>query len=135
MCEFDISIDDKCSVKEIQQEFSKHYPYLKIEFFRKAPQKSHAFRSADSIPGSTNLRFIRSNHKAGKISAASKIKVAQLKQILEDEFGLHSKIFRKSGSVWIETSLTNEWTLEMQNREGFEISRPHVHHPVNIASR
>jgi hypothetical protein len=42
--------------------------------------------------------------------------------MLWQEFGLCVQVFRKSGNHWIETSLTNSWTLEQQNREGFELS-------------
>jgi len=44
---------------------------------------------------------------------------------LEDQFeniGLIAEVFRRSGNVWIETILTNNWTLGQQNPEGGEIS-------------
>ena len=45
---------------------------------------------------------------------------------LENKFasiGLIAEVLRRSGNVWIETSLTNNWTLQQQNMEGEEISR------------
>jgi len=39
-----------------------------------------------------------------------------------ESLGLFAEVFRKSGNVWIETSLTNDWTLQQQNLEGEEIS-------------
>lgn len=45
---------------------------------------------------------------------------------LENDFsliGLKAEIFRKSGNVWIETSLTSNWTLQQQNAAAEELSR------------
>ena len=134
MCRFEISINDECTVKEIQYEFSKNYQYLKIEFYRKATEENSPFGFADAIPGTMSLQFIRSNHRAGKIVIEPHRKVSHLKQILNDEFGLNSMIFRKAGSLWIETSLTNDWTLEKQNRAAFEISRLPVRTPLNMTT-
>jgi hypothetical protein len=32
-------------------------------------------------------------------------------------------VFRKSGKTWLETSVTDDWTLKRQNEEGMELSR------------
>ena len=45
---------------------------------------------------------------------------------LENQFtniGVNAEIFRRSGNVWVEASLTINWTLQQQNMEGEEISR------------
>ena len=36
--------------------------------------------------------------------------------------GFSVLMFRNAGNVWIETSLTEDWTLEKQNKEGELIS-------------
>ena len=51
--------------------------------------------------------------------------VSTLENELWKNFGLSAQVFRKSGNLWIETSLTDSWTLEQQNREGFEMSSSH----------
>lgn len=48
--------------------------------------------------------------------------VSTIEQDLEVKFGLHAQVFRKSGNVWIETTLTDSWTLAHQNEEGQELS-------------
>jgi hypothetical protein len=40
----------------------------------------------------------------------------------EKILGLSAHIFRKSGNVWVETTLNNDWPLEEQNEEGKQIS-------------
>ncbi|MNF16790.1 hypothetical protein D3C80_2199700 [compost metagenome] len=45
-----------------------------------------------------------------------------------EKLGLSAQIFRKSGNLWIETSLTDDWTLARQNDEGFQLSNNSVSH-------
>ena len=48
--------------------------------------------------------------------------VAQLKKLLSEKLGLLPLIYRKSGSMWIETSLTEDWSLERQNHEAEQMN-------------
>lgn len=47
--------------------------------------------------------------------------VSAVEQLFQDYFGLSAQVFRKSGGSWLETSLTDDWTLKRQNDEGFEL--------------
>lgn len=47
--------------------------------------------------------------------------VSTLEQLFQDYFGLSAQVFRKSGRSWLETSLTDDWTLKRQNDEGYEL--------------
>ena len=57
--------------------------------------------------------------------------VAEVENDLKKQFGLPVQIFRLSGNVWIETILTDDWTLEKQNREGEQISSHFIIKPCN----
>jgi hypothetical protein len=48
--------------------------------------------------------------------------VEKLENIFWKDFGLSAEVFRKSGNLWIETSLSNSWTLRLQNEEGKALS-------------
>jgi hypothetical protein len=37
-------------------------------------------------------------------------------------FNLSVQVFRKSAGTWIETSVTDDWTLKQQNDEGKDLS-------------
>jgi hypothetical protein len=101
-------IDENRSFTYAQFEFSRRYPYLKIDFLRPPV-------------GDTNpLLGIR--RAAGTIHIEGDKTVNQVVKGFEDIFGLSMMIRRRSGNVWIETSLTADWTLERQNREGKLIS-------------
>ena len=49
--------------------------------------------------------------------------VVDLEQSFSDVFGLGVQIFRKSGKVWLETTVTDGWTLDEQNRQGEALSK------------
>ena len=44
--------------------------------------------------------------------------VANLENDFDAIYGLAVHVFRKSGKVWLETTVTDNWTLEEQNRQG-----------------
>ncbi len=49
--------------------------------------------------------------------------IAELEEEFKARFDLPVQVFRKTGNVWIETSLTQDWTLAQQNREGETLSK------------
>lgn len=114
-----LKIDERISVGDIQKEFNSIFPFLKIEFFKTAINK------ADGNSYKTTS-LLTSTDKIGKstktIDVTSSTTVAQLKTILKNTLGITSLIYRRSGSMWIETSLTEDWTLERQNHEAEQMS-------------
>ena len=50
------------------------------------------------------------------------MKVEELERILKKDFGLRAQVFRKSGNLWLETTMTDGWTLAQQNYHGKELS-------------
>ncbi len=46
--------------------------------------------------------------------------VDNLETYLEETFALHAQVFRKSGDIWLQTSVTDHWSLNDQNRNGAE---------------
>lgn len=49
------------------------------------------------------------------------MKVGELEAALKDQFGLTVQVFRHSGNIWLETVLTDKWTLQQQNEHGKEL--------------
>lgn len=112
-----ISISDSFTIKEIQDKFSKKYPYLKLEFFSKSHRIHTGTRKEFIISTDTKLEDCRSQHHVGTLDIFPKTTVAELEKQFQDIFGLFIQVFRKSGDVWIETTVTDDWTLEKQNTE------------------
>ncbi len=112
-------------ISELQQEFSAEFPFLKIEFFE-APYKTEiALPKSKMYQHDRMLANCRRLNNEGKFEVNATDRVKEFEQGLWTKFGLSAQVFRKSGNLWIETSFTDSWTLEQQNREGLEMTHNH----------
>jgi len=117
-----ITISDRRKIFAIQNEFSEKFPYLRLEFFNK-PSAAGAGSSLKLIKHpSKTLGDCRTIHNTGSITITPSMTVCKLEENFRDVFGLTVQIFRKSGKVWLETTVTDGWTLEEQNKQGEELS-------------
>ncbi len=100
-------------VADVQHQFEKFYPFLKLEFYKS---------SADKIllkPINKKLSWFGMHNLETQWINISAIKtIANIIDELEKKYELHAAIFRKSGNVWIEITETKDWTLQQQNEEG-----------------
>jgi hypothetical protein len=118
----EIIINDKRIIQTLQEEFNSEYPFLKLEFFSK-PHKSGRGTAIKYMKG--HLKTIgecRTVRKNGKIIVTPQMTVSDLEQSFSDPFGLGVQVFRKSGKIWLETTMTDGWTLEEQNHQGQMLS-------------
>ncbi len=92
----------------IFQKFNENFPFLKLEFINEGKKKTFLSKKIklSSVQPSSNIDMDGSRT------------VAELEQDFENLFQIPIQVFRKAGSTWVETSLTHDWTLEQQNREG-----------------
>ena len=117
-----ISINDSRKIRQLQEQFHANFPYLKIEFFSRshkpgAGTSPHLIRSAERTIGEC-----RTGTKKGNLSISPDMTVAELEQKFRELYGLNVQVFRKSGKVWLETTITDGWTLDQQNRQGEALS-------------
>lgn len=120
----EIVINDQRKLQAVQQEFNHLFPYLKIEFFRKPHRTSEASPRQWMLKGDATIGECRTVHHDGTLSITPGMTVSALEQCFRDQFGLSVQVFRKSSKVWLETTVTDGWTLEQQNREGLALSQP-----------
>jgi len=117
-----ILINDHRKLYAIQEDFSRMFAFLKLEFFSK-PHKVGAPSSKKLIKSpSTTIGECRVIHNTGTITITPHMTVAELEQSFSDVYGLSVQVFRKSGRVWLETTVTDGWTLEKQNKQGETLS-------------
>ena len=119
-----IVIDDSRRLQSVQQEFSDAFRFLRLEFVADSRGKLPMVKSATQLVdhnGKTIGEF-RAVHINGALHVVPTMTVSSLKKNLKDTFGLTAQVFRKSGNVWLETSLTDGWTIEQQNAEGEKLS-------------
>ncbi len=118
----EINIIDKRRIVEIQEEFNKAFPYLKVEFFSKSHKPEAGTAKKFLLPNTKTLNECRTKHSEGAININALMTVAELEKAFNEVYGLSVQIFRKSGRAWLETTVTDGWTLEEQNKEGEALS-------------
>jgi hypothetical protein len=119
-----IEVKANKTIQEFKNEFHSFFPFLKVEFFSSSHRNNEASHVSDMLPFTLKFEKVQSFKKEGFLSFNENTTVAHLEQFLWNEFGLSIQVFRKSGTVWIETSLTDSWTLFKQNSEAEDMSKP-----------
>jgi len=109
------------TVGTIQTEFSESFSGLKIVFFSK-PHKAFKGSAAKFMVQEKDmpLKQLSPNIKTGQLLIEHDTPVWQLERLFEDEYALHAQVFRKSGKTWLETSVTDDLTLEQQQAKAAE---------------
>lgn len=118
-----VTINDKRKIFAIQEEFNKIFPYLKLEFFSKPHKPGGATAKKFVKHNSKTLGECRTIHNKGEITITPQMTVTDLEQRFSDVYGLGVQVFRQSGKVWLETTVTDKWTLEEQNSQGEALSK------------
>ena len=113
-----IHIDDSRTISAIQKEFNDAFTYLKIEFFKKKHGVGEVSSKADMLPEDATLAKWRTAHTKGDLEVTETMTVQQLETAFQQKFGVSAQVFRKSGDVWLETTVTDSWTLKEQNEQG-----------------
>ena len=107
-------IKDARTLKDIQEEFSDKFPFLRIDFFSwigKTEEKQ-------KLNPELTIGEVRTIHKEGEVSIHGNLKVRTLEANFRDIYGLSVQVFRLSGNIWLQTTSTDDWTLHEQNRKG-----------------
>ena len=117
-----LDISQNRSISEVQHDFNRQYPFLKIEFyqgnstFNRSSKRQHLIHSMPIEHAGLT--------KNGKIEVNDYMTVGELENIFSSEFGLSAQVSRKSVILWLETTMTDNWTLKQQNDHGKELSEP-----------
>lgn len=116
----DIIIDKTKKLSEVQEEFKKRFPYLKIEFYKKQHAEGMGSPKENTLDNELRIEQAQQIKSSGTIKIHGLMKVAELESSFAQTFGLPVQVFRKSGSVWLQTTATDHWTLAEQNHKAME---------------
>lgn len=119
-----ITIDSHKQIAAIQAEFNTMFPYLKLEFFSTPHKAGIGSAKKFLIPSTKNIGDFKNfqDNKKG-IIITPQMTVKDLEENFNSLYGLSVQVFRKSGKVWLETTITDNWTLEEQNAQGEALSK------------
>ena len=108
------------TLREIKDIFSFIFPGLKIEFYKGSHLKYELSTQSSQYDENLRLSEISSKLFSDEFKFYPKNTVAEIEKEFEDRYGIHIQIFRRSNDLWLQTSATDDWTLEEQNRKGLQ---------------
>lgn len=115
-------INSERLIREVQHDFNVAFPFLKIEFFANGNGGHQSSSAKKRVPAGIKVHEASKVNHNGTLDLKDTMTVAELERKLKQEFGLAIQVFRKSGNIWLETTMTDNWTLRQQNEHGKEIS-------------
>lgn len=117
-----LDISKTRTIHEIQQDFTDCYNFLKLEFY-KPGEAGMSVKLRERIPHSALLKSagLKSN---GHMDISDDMTVGNLEKQFLEQFGLSVQVSRNSGGIWLETTMTDNWSLQKQNDYGREIRQP-----------
>lgn len=121
-----LEINGERLISDIQQDFGAVYPFLKIEFFRNGKIRRDRYPVNKLIPATQPVKAAwHYKQEKGQLTLSDGMTVTDFENALMDQFGLSAQVFRRSGNIWLETTITDYWTLKQQNEHGREITVGH----------
>jgi hypothetical protein len=113
-----MNIHPSMLIGEVQKTFNSMFPYLRLEFY-KSPMD---IKSGKKISETKKVGDVQLAISDSSLEVLPGMTVRQLENSLRDLFTLTVQVFRKSGTAWLQTTITDNWTLQHQNEHGHEIS-------------
>lgn len=105
-------------LKDLQIEFNQAFPFLKIEFFSKPHEDGNGSNEAYILDNELTVGEVRDKDVSGFIPIDGKIPVGIFEKLFQSNFDLYVQVYRKSHGKWLQTWVTDIWTLEEQNNRG-----------------
>lgn len=114
-----MTISDDLTLKDIQLDFSRLFPNLKIIFYSGHHAVEEGSPATAEIDEDKTIGEVRSIHtETADLTIDENLTVGELEQLFDHKYGLNIQVFRKSGKLWMQTTATDNWTLSEQNRKG-----------------
>ena len=105
-------------VSDLKDQFSSVFLNLKIEFYSQSHLPGEGSSIDVQIPDDVHISSLNSGIEDGSISISPNMSVKEFEQIMNNQFGLNVQVFRMSGKLWLQTTKTDDWSLEKQNGKG-----------------
>ena len=118
----EIRISSSQTLQQVKDAFHELLPFMKIEFFKHSHHEGEGSPKSDMIQGDLLIGDLVYGHEEGTISFDWDTKVFELEEKLNEYFGLNVQIFRKSGNLYLESTISDEWSLSRVKEEAEEFN-------------
>ena len=115
-----LTITDKKKLSEIQNEFQKAFPYLKIEFYKHLHDEGEGSKKNDTADNTKTIFEIKNEKVDASINVKGDLTVTEFEPAIAEVFKMGAQVFRKSGDIWLQTTATDHLTLDEQNQKAID---------------
>ena len=109
-------------LREVQEEFTRRYPYLKIESQAIPIPGLRRTASGPVFQGKSSDREASDDWLREELGISDTTTVEEVEDAITGLFGVAVQVFRRGGKFWIETRMTRNWSLKQQNDLGRDLS-------------
>jgi hypothetical protein len=103
------------TLKELQAEFRREFPYLKIEFFDRAHSRGEASDLSFQLDVDQTVAQAYPECREGELVLHSDMRVGDFEAEMQEKFNIFVQVYRKSYERWLQTWATDIWTLGEQD--------------------
>ncbi|RME97319.1 MAG: hypothetical protein D6772_10560 [Bacteroidetes bacterium] len=113
-----IDVNRLHTIADVQRAFASCFPGLRIEFYRQHHHASQGSPKEEQLPKDKTLGELGMPTQQAILDLDPAQSVADFEAQIERKLGVPAQVFRRSNQLWLQTSTTDSWTLEVQNRKG-----------------
>ncbi len=111
-----ITSDKKLS--DIKKAFQEMFPFLRIEFYSGRHKTGEGSPKNKQLNDEKTILEVSGKEVHEELEVVPTLSVKELEQYFDRQLGLNVQVFRASGNLWMQTTATDHWTLQEQNRKG-----------------
>jgi hypothetical protein len=115
-------ISKEKQLRQIQEEFQKQFPFLKLEFYSGFHKLGEGSDKRDLLDSHLTVGEVCKLAQEKSIAINEMMKVSELEKAFKNVFGLSVQVFRKSNNLWLQTTITDGWSLLKQNQNAEEMN-------------
>lgn len=116
----EIVITKNETLKEISEAFNTKFPYLKLAFYEHVHAPGQGSPKSDQLDHKLTIAEAGTFDHDEHFSIDGHLKVRNFERNFQEHFGIGVQVMRKSGTLWLQCTATDEWTLARENRVGEE---------------
>lgn len=113
-----MKISKDSTVKDLYDYFTHKFPYLKIEVYKSKHSDFEGSHKKDEVEHHVKIAKLNPTLQTQDLVLEKQMKVSDFESMMFEKFGINVQVFRKSNDIWLQTSVTDDWTLEKQNGKG-----------------
>lgn len=102
-------------LKELQADFRREFPFLKIEFFDRTHSRGEATDSSFMLQPDLSVEAAYPNCREGELPLHPDLRVGDFESEMQEKFNIFVQVYRKSHHRWLQTWATDIWTLGEQD--------------------